>query len=261
MLRTVCPRCFYTAFWKLRRDKLKCRRCRKELSTRFPLPHIRATARMWKKCIKIFLRERIATRIAAEISVSLPTAQKMCVLLRRCMEKDVPEVLPEPVEMDETYIGGQRKNKRLHIRRLQGKRGHGTDKLPIVGVVSRITGQVYVEVLPRKLDIQTIVKILCHRVPRGGTLYTDGFKMYRRLTKDGYSHKYVNHAGGEYVRNDAHTNTIEGFWGILKRKLSCIGGMRRQYLPLFVAEIVWKYNQRNTSLQKQELRLYELLTK
>jgi len=176
------------------------------------------------------------------------------------MEQDVPDFLPSPVEMDETYIGGQRKNKRLHIRRIQAKKGHGTDKLPIMGAFSRATGEVYVEILERKLDIYRILEILRERTEAGGIVYTDGFKMYRMLKDRGYAHDYVDHAGGELVRDEIHTNNIEGFWGILKRKLSCIGGMRRNSLHLFVAEIAWKFNQRSTPLEKQEQRLFDLIS-
>jgi transposase-like protein len=125
------------------------------------------------------------------------------------MAKDVLPVFTGPVEMDETYIGGQRKNKRLHIRRIQGKRGHGTDKLPIVGILCRTSGQVYVEVLPKRLDVHAIMNILEHRVLHGALVYTDGFKMYRMLPKHGFTHEYVNHHLNEYVRGEVHTNSIE----------------------------------------------------
>jgi transposase-like protein len=161
------------------------------------------------------------------------------------------------IEMDETYIGGQRKNKRLHIRRIKGKRGHGTDKLPIVGLFSRETGKVLVSVEPKKLDIHFIRRMIRENVVRGSAVYTDGFKMYRSIWQDGYLHRYVDHEGGEYVRGDVHTNNIEGFWGILKRKMGCIGGMRRKYLHLFVGEIVWRFNHRLDALENQERALLE----
>lgn len=176
------------------------------------------------------------------------------------MEKDMPDFLLSPVEMDETYIGGQRKNKRLHIRRIRAKKGHGTDKLPIVGLFSRTTGEVYVEVLTRKLDIYRIIEIIRQRTESGGKIYTDGFKMYRMLKERGYVHEFVDHDGGELVRGEIHTNNIEGFWGLLKRRLSCIGGMRRANLHLFVAEIAWKFNQRAAPLEKQEQRLFDLIS-
>ena len=175
------------------------------------------------------------------------------------MQEDYPNTFTGLVEMDETYIGGQRKNKRLHIRRIQGKRGHGTDKLPIVGLFSRTSGKVYIEVLPKKLDVQRIFTIIRERVIKGSTLYTDGFKMYRGLRETPYRHEFVDHLQGEMVRGDIHTNNIEGFWGILKRKLGCIGGMRREYLFLFVAEIAWKFNHRKVSLSEQEALLLRLV--
>lgn len=117
----------------------------------------------------------------------------------------------------------------------------------------------YVEILERKLDIYHILKIMRERTERKGKIYTDGFKMYRMFKEYGYAHEYVDHDGGELVREDIHTNNIEGFWGILKRKLSCIGGMRRENLHLFVAEITWKFNQRASAMERQEERLIDLV--
>lgn len=184
----------------------------------------------------------------------------MLLHIRICMAEDMPVFLPGCVEMDETYIGGQRKNKRLHIRRIQAKRGHGTDKLPIMGLFSRASGQVYTEVLKCKLDIEKICQIIDLRTEAGSMIYTDGFKMYRMLSKRGHVHEYVDHDGGELVRGDVHTNNIEGFWGILKRKLSCIGGMRRANLHMFVGEIAWKFNNRKLLLKQREEKLLKLIS-
>ena len=175
------------------------------------------------------------------------------------MASEVPAPFTGIVEMDETYIGGQRKNKRLHIRRIQGKRGHGTDKLPIVGLFSRESSQVFVDVEPRKLDVKYVFKTIQERVATGSRVYTDGFKMYRGQPKLGYVHEFVDYAGDEYVRGDVHTNNIEGFWGIMKCKMGCIGGIQRERLPLFVGEIVWKFNHRNQSLKERERSLMELV--
>ena len=214
----------------------------------------------WKQCIQIFLRERTIQRIVEETRIHHSRVEKMVMCLRACMEKDMPLLLQGTVEMDETYIGGQRKNKRLHIRRIQAKRGHGTDKLPIVGLFSRVSGEVYVEVLERKLDIKKIFEIIEKLTELHTKIYTDGFKMYRGLKQRGYSHEYVDHDDGELVRGEVHTNNIEGFWGILKRRLSCIGGMRRTNLHFFVAEIAWKFNHRKLSLAAQEVFLFNLIS-
>jgi transposase-like protein len=181
--------------------------------------------------------------------------------LRICMTADVLPIFHGPVELDETYIGGQRKNKRLHIRRIKAKKGHGTDKLPIVGLFDRASGKAFVIVEPKKLDIHFILFLLRKRVVPHAFVYTDGFKMYRMLPKHGWRHEYVDHDGGELARGEIHTNHIEGFWGILKRKLSCIGGMRRKHLPLFVGEIAWRFNHRNIPLSDQEKILFELIAR
>jgi transposase len=118
---------------------------------------------------------------------------------------------------------------------------------------------VFVVVEPKKLDIRFIVRTIKERVTQGSRIYTDGFKMYRGLPGHGYLHEYVDHEGGEYVREEVHINNIEGFWGILKRKMGCIGGMQRKYLHLFVGEIVWKFNHRNQPLEDQERALAALV--
>lgn len=212
---------------------------------------------VWKQCITVFLRERTIRRITQDTGLSHGTVERIVMQLRLAMVSVIPPVFVGPVEMDETYIGGQRKNKRLHIRKLQAKRGHGTDKLPIVGLFDRASGTVFVVVEPRKLDIAFILATVQQRVVPHATIYTDGFKMYRCFSRHGLLHQYVDHDGGEYVRGDVHTNNIEGFWGILKRRLGCIGGMQRQYLHLFVAEIAWKFNHRLQSLSEQEEELFQ----
>lgn len=254
-----CPKCSYQRSWSLRRKKRKCKKCRTEFSPKFYLvPDLRVTEKQWRKCIRIFLRERTILSIREGTGLGYNTVVSMTNILRTCMLNDMPLKFDGPCEMDETYIGGQRKNKKLHIRRIKTKRGHGTDKLPIMGIFGRNEGQVYVSVIP-KLSIERIIKIIKERVVAGSSIYTDGYKMYRCLQKHGYPHEYVDHEDGEYVRGDIHTNNIEGFWGILKRKLGCIGGMRRDKLHLFVAEIVWKFNHRHQSKIAQEERLIELV--
>ncbi len=260
MVQTTCPYCGFGRSWKLRREKRKCKRCRREWSKRTcPVAGFRVDENGWRTAVRIFLRERTARRLAEEVGVSLKTAQRIAVHFRQAMAQDVPTTMYGTIEIDETYIGGQRKNKRLHIRRIRSKPGHGTDKLPIVGLLCRDTGQVLACVEPRKLDMAFIAGLVQTTVVPGSRICTDAFKMYRGLTALGYFHEYVDHDGGEMVRGDVHSNNIEGFWGILKRRLSCIGGMRRDKIHLFVAEIVWKFNHRLLPFQEQERALLELI--
>jgi transposase-like protein len=260
MTKIICPSCGFSRSWAVRRNRRKCKRCRKEFGLKlYPISGFRATEEEWLRCIGTFLRERTISRVREDVGRSHGLAERMVARLRRDMSGDPLPRMEGPVEIDETYVGGQRKNKCLHIRRIKGKRGHGTDKLPIVGFFDRPTGSVAVFVEPKKLDIAFIIGTLGERADPGAAVYSDGFKMYRKISDYGFLHEWVDHAGGEYVRGDVHTNNIEGFWGILKRKMGCIGGMRRKYLYLFVGEIAWKFNHGRMSHEKQKRALWELV--
>ena len=267
MSQNQCPKCDYNRLWKIRRNKFKCKKCRCEFSNyKYPVKGIRATEKDWVKCIKIFLRQRTINNIVCEANIGYRSAQKMANHLRLIMFHDPPNKFQGITEVDETYIGGQRKNKKLHIRRLTPpKRGHGTDKLPIIGLLNRDTGQVYVQVLSRRLKgsgskILKVMNVIKERTQRGSMIYTDTYQLYKHLEiyHECY-HESINHYQGQYTRGTIHTNNIEGFWGILKRKLGCIGGMRRSRLYLFVAEISWKFNHRKMPLLRQEKELLKLV--
>jgi len=220
------------------------------------------TEKDWMRCIRVFVRHRTSADLVRDVGVPHCRAERVASHPRKLMALHVPGPVYGTVEMDETYIGGQRKNKRLHIRRISpAKRGHGTDKLPIVGLFSRETGQVYVEVEPRKLDMPFVSGFVRRHVAMGSTVCTDGFKMYRGLWGSGYVHRWVDHAGGEMVRGSVHTNNVEGFWGLMKRQMGCIGGMRRDRLHLFVGEIAWRFNHRKCSMHEKERALMKLVLK
>lgn len=163
-------------------------------------------------------------------------AKRMLMRLRVYMSKEVFPPFVGLVEMDETYIGGQRKNKRLHIRRIKGKRGNGTEKLAIFELFDRSIGSVFVVVESKKLDIKLIAKTIKERVTGGSKVYTDGFKMPRSLPRHRYIHEYVDHEGDEYVRGEIRTNNIEGFWGTLKRKMGCIGACKENTFVFLLVE-------------------------
>ena len=194
--------------------------------------------------------------------LSVVTAQRLCHRFRLAIAAEGREPFAGPVEVDETYIGAQRKNQRLHIRKLYPpKRGHGTNKLPIIGAHDRATGTVRVEVMARKLDKGIVLAFVSKSAVPGARVFTDGFPYYRDLAGLGYLHEWVDHNAREYARGDVHTNGVEGFWGFMKRRMGNIGGMRRDRLGLFAAELAWRYNKRLlTDDQKADL-LVGLVTK
>ena len=80
------------------------------------------------------------------------------------------------------------------------------------------------------------------------------------LAAKGYVHRLVKHHKGEYSdRKGNHINGLEGFWGYLKRRLAAKGGIRKERLPLYLAEYVWRYNHRNDSIQIQKILIMKQL--
>ena len=80
------------------------------------------------------------------------------------------------------------------------------------------------------------------------------------LAAKGYVHRFVKHHKGEYSYGKGnHINGLEGFWGYLKRRLAAKGGIRKERLPLYLAEYVWRYNHRNDSIQIQKILIMKQL--
>lgn len=256
-----CPSCGHLRCWKIRRDKRRCKRCRREFAPlRFPVKGFRLTSDGWKKAVAAFLEHRSVRRLAEALMIAPRHAQEIAHHLRTRMTHEKLPVFIGPVELDETYIGAQRKNQRMHIRKLYPpKRGHGTRKLPIFGIFDRASGLVQVKVLRKKLDVEEIRMAMRVAVLPDARVFTDGLPAYRKLSKDGFRHEWVDHNLREYVRGDVHTNNIEGFWGIMKRTMGTIGGMRRNRLDLFAAEIGWRFNHRKDTREEKERALVALV--
>jgi transposase-like protein len=176
------------------------------------------------------------------------------------MCKDTPDILSGTCEADETYLGGQWKNKRIHIRKQGTKRGRGTSKQAVFGIIGREQEQVRTWLVPNT-RIATTRPHIRRTVSKGSRVYTDGFKGYRSLPHYGYTHEWVDHDAGEYVRGEVHTQTLDGYWGLLKNFLASKGGVQRKYLYRFVGEHQWRYNFRNLSRKEQVKKIYLLLTK
>jgi len=175
---------------------------------------------------------------------SYNTAHLMCSKIRVALGNTEFKKLIGYVEVDETYVGGKAKNK--HGGR--GPGGHGgprgvAGKVPVIGAVSR-KGNVIARVLDNT-SVQTmddfVHEAVSHKV---SLLSTDDHAGYRNIGRD-FPHKFVRHSAGEYVVGAVHTQTIEGFWSIVKRGIvGTFHKVSRKYLPLYVNEFEFRYNNR-----------------
>ena len=175
---------------------------------------------------------------------SYETAWYMCTRLRAAMKNETFDKLIGEVEADETWIGGKDRNRHW------GKRSHAwgphlSGKTMVIGAISR-KGNVVCQMI-EEAGFNTLENFVKETVSKKVTLMaTDENFGYRHLGGHGFVHKTVNHSHHEYVVGSTHTNTIEGFWSLLKRGI--VGSyhkVSKDYLPLYLNEFAFRYNHRN----------------
>jgi transposase-like protein len=144
------------------------------------------------------------------------------------------------VEADETYIGGKERNK--HKSKRDKKNIGGVGKETVFSLVER-GGRVRSHHV-KSVSSTNLRNILTAQIKRGTALMTDDAGQYRRMGED-FVHETVNHGIGEYVRGGVHTNTIEGYFSILKRGITGVyHHVSPQHLKRYLAEFDFRYNER-----------------
>jgi len=178
--------------------------------------------------------------------VTQKTAWFILQKIRTLFAQDDTVALCGDVECDEAYIGGRERNKH-EWKRTKGTQGRSTKtKTPVFGMVQR--GGKVVALKCDKTDGATLLPIISQFVVEGSTIYTDELTSYTRIDKSKYTHKVVNHGRSEYVKGGDFTNTIEGFWAMLKRMIEGIyHSVSSKYLQRYVDEAVYRYNTRKAS--------------
>jgi transposase-like protein len=145
------------------------------------------------------------------------------------------------VEADETVIGGKERNKRLSKR---NKKNIGMVGKEIAFSLVERGGKVRSHHVPN-VNAKTLRPILMEQVKKASTLMTDDAGQYRSIGPEFARYETVNHGIEEYVRGDAHTNTIEGFFSIMKRGINGVyHHVSAQHLKRYLAEFDFRYNNR-----------------
>lgn len=242
-----CPYCKSTNVSrhteKERRSRWQCSNCKKSFSptvhtifhgTRLPL-------QKWFIAISLIsdAKKSLSSRqLSRHLNVPVKTGYSLIQRLRKAMYGARSPLLQGVIEIDETYVGGK-------PRKGTGpnKRGRGTKKQQVVGIVER-KGSVIA--MPtdsiKQKDVQN--HILENIDIDKSEIHTDEYRVYSRVSKM-LPHFIVNHSKKEYVVGNCHTNTIEGFWSLLKR--AWYGQHHyytKKYMYLYVAEAAFKYNNR-----------------
>lgn len=183
-------------------------------------------------------------QLSRDLDLNQKTAWYIQTRIRAEMaNKTNPIVLQGIIEADETYIGGKPRKENKKEDREPAPRGRGTSKTAVIGAVER-GGQVVAEVA-KGLTGRDIFEFIRRVVNvKESELMTDEYHAYNALSSQ-LKHHVINHQE-QYVEGNKHTNTIEGFWNLLKKAYH---GSHHHYsvgyTPLYVAERCYVYNARN----------------
>ncbi len=236
-----CPRCSSKSISKIQdRNQYDCNSCRYQFSVKSGTIFHDSHLPLWKWFLTIYMMVESkkgvsANQIKRTIDVSYKTAWYLCHRIRKAMTEMRPEHLRGTVEVDETWVGGKHK----------GPRGRGAKgKTIVVGAVQR-NGKVRLEVIEKanRKNLHGFIKE--YTAPDTEEIITDEWSAYRGIQDHDTKHKTVNHATKQWVDGDAHTNTIENVWSLLKR--SIMGSYHKidpKHLNSYLDELEWRYNNR-----------------
>lgn len=184
-------------------------------------------------------------QLARDISVTQKTAWFMLQRIRECFYCENNHQLEGDVELDESFVGGKNKNRHAN-KKVKNSQGRSfKDKTPVLGMLER-GGKVVCRVV-KDTSKKSLTAPILKTIKRTATLFTDEWGGYDTVGKI-YTRYIVDHSSGQYVDGDATTNSIEGFWSILKRGIIGIyHKTSRKHLHRYVNEFVFRYNTRKVS--------------
>ena len=222
-----------------------CSDCRKYFSIRTgtPLAHSNVKLRKWIYAIYLdvtSLKSVSSKKLGRDIGVRQPTAWFMLHRIREAWisNGDGP-TFSGPVEVDEAYFGGKRRNMSKAKRtQLEGRGPVG--KTAVAGIKDRVTKKVAAKVVPDTKS-ETMIRFIMEHTTPDAKIYTDDALVYHVLP----NHESVKHSVAEYVRGQAHTNGVESFWSMLKRAhMGTFHKLSPKHLDRYVREFAGRHNLR-----------------
>lgn len=237
----VCPSCETSDFYYLKRSRVRCKRCGKDI---YPLKEtwfaeLRISPSQWISLIKLFELSVSARKTSKETGLSYKTTLKAYDLLRRVLVEHLAEqddFLKGELEADESYFGGNRK----------GKRGRGAGHKTIVFGILERGGKVSVSILS-DVKAESLMNETVRKVRRGSIVYTDKWKGYDSLMFCGYRHLSIDHKY-KFKQGKVYINGIEGFWSFAKERLMKHHGISKEKFLYYINEMEWRYNNRQKDL-------------
>jgi transposase-like protein len=198
--------------------------------------------RKWFMAIYIFTTHKkgiSSHQLARDLSITQKTAWFVLHRIRLAFgQPSCQEVLNGTIEADETYIGGAEKNK--HKQDKSDRPGRSTPKIPVLAMVER-GGNVKAVQLD-SVKGHALTSPMFKNIEEGSTVITDQFNAYYMLRAK-FTHETVNHSKDEFIRGNVHTNTVEGYFSLLKRGIYGIyHSVSPKHLQAYCDEFSFRYN-------------------
>lgn len=238
----TCPRCASKNISRIPGyGVFECNSCRYQFSvtsgTIFHDSHLEL--RKWLIAVFLMVESRkgvSANQLKRVLKVSYKTAWYLCHRIRAAMTVGNPKSLSKIVEVDETWVGGKRKNV-----------GHGYkgNKTVVAGAAQR-NGDIRLKVIDDRSREALHEFIKQYVGDNAEAIYTDDWPSYNGIANGDTKHETVNHSQNEWVRGDVHTNYIENIWSLLKRSL--VGSyhkVSKKHLNAYLDELEWRFNNRD----------------
>jgi transposase-like protein len=229
----------------VRKGVYKCKACRKQftITVGTVFEDSRIPISKWLLAIHLLGSSKkgmSAHQIHRMLGISYKAAWFMMHRLRYAMKGGpLADLMKGVVEVDETYVGA-----RLKRNSKRGRPGAESHKTPVVALVERGSGRVRAMAVQR-VTAESLWEAISTNVDRKATLMTDEYAAYNGLLA---KHQTVKHSAKEYVRGDAHTNTVEGFFSLLKRGINgTFHHVSRGHLDRYCDEFAFRYENRKTT--------------